>query len=64
MQQTTAKSTKKGDYVKFKATESAPVWVRGEYCRASKKYSFHAFNDVNRETFKKADSVVYVGFTF
>lgn len=54
----------KGEHVKFKATESAPVWVRGEYCRESKKYSFHALNDVNRETFKKADSVVFVGFTF
>lgn len=60
----TAKSAKKGDYVKFKAAESAPVWVRGEYCRESKKYGFHAFDDVNRETFKKADFAVFVGFTF
>lgn len=64
MQQTTAKAAKKGEYVKFKATDSAPVWVRGEYCREAKKYSFHAFNDVNRETFKKADFPVFVGFTF
>lgn len=64
MQQTTARATKKGDYVKFKATESAPIWVRGEYCRASKKYGFHAFDDVNHEMFKKADFVVFVGFTF
>ncbi len=60
----TAKATKKGEYVKFKAAESAPVWVRGEYCRESKKYSFHAFDDVNKETFKKADAVVFIGFTF
>lgn len=60
----TAKATKKGEYVKFKATESAPVWVRGEYSRESKKYAFHAFDDISKVSYKKGDSAVFVGFTF
>lgn len=54
----------KGEYVKFKATDSAPVWIRGDYCRESKKYEFHAFDDTNKVSYKKGDSAVFVGFTF
>ena len=43
---------------------TAKATKKGEYCRESKKYSFHAFDDVNRETFKKAEFPVFIGFTF
>ena len=64
MQQTTVRWVAKGEYVKFKATESAPVWVRGDYSRESKKYEFYAFDDINKVAYKKADSGVFIGFSF
>lgn len=54
----------KGDIFKLSATETAPIWVRGDYDRSSKTYSCYQWEDVNRETFLKATRRVYTGFTF
>jgi hypothetical protein len=55
---------KRGDYVRLKASETAPVWVRGEYDAASKRYSLTKADDMNHELMRKGDLVVYTGFTY
>lgn len=54
------KNVKKGDYFKFKPTETSPVMVRGVYSRADKKYEFYRFYDVNHYGFRKGNVIVYV----
>lgn len=59
---TTLKSVKKGDV--FMLNTSGRVYVRGDYDRASRKYSYSAWDDFNHEAFANGDRKVYVGFTF
>ena len=64
MKQVKIKDVPKGEYIRLKESETSPVWVKGEYCRSEKKYSLHKFDDVNHDSLKKGDSLVYIGFTF
>lgn len=61
---TTIRQLKKGEFFRLKESETAPVWVRGEYIPEAKKYSTHKFDDTNHETLRKGAMQVYVGFTF
>lgn len=61
---TTIRRLKKGEFFRLKDSETAPVWVRDEYIPSAKKFSTHKFDDVNHETLRKGDSVVFVGFIF
>lgn len=61
---TTIRQLKKGEFFRLKDSETAPVWVRGEYIPEAKKYSIHKFDDANHEMLRKATAQVYVGFTF
>lgn len=45
MEKTTIQKLKKGDFFRLKGSESAPVWVRGEYIREAKRYSTYKFDD-------------------
>lgn len=58
------KSVKKGEFLRLKNSETSPVYIRGGFCRESKKYSLTSFDDVNREILKKSSFIVYVDFTF
>lgn len=60
----TIKDLKRGDYFRLSVSDTAPVWVRGEYIREAKKYSTHRFDDVNHERLLPGTQKVYVGFTF
>ena len=40
------------------------VYVRGEYDRASKRFSVYKYADVNDERFMRGDRLVWVGFCF
>lgn len=64
MQTQTIRTLKKGDFFRLVESDTAPVWVRGEYVREAKKYSTHRFDDVNHERLLGGDRVVFVGFTF
>lgn len=64
MRKTTIKQIKKGELFKLKDTESAPIWVRGDYDRSSKKYSIYRYDDVCHERFAKGDKEVFVEFYF
>ena len=64
MQLVTLKQARKGEYIKLKPTESAPVWIRGDYCRSTNKYEIFKAEDCNHVAMKKAASLVYIGFTY
>ena len=53
-----------GTYFKVRPTETAPVWVRGEYDKASKTYSCYKYDDTNHEKFLKGNREIYINFTF
>lgn len=53
-------SVKRGDFVRLRCDENAPLWIRSDYERSSKKYSLTSYNDCCRELFRKGSSIVYV----
>lgn len=58
------KELKKGDFFKLKDSDTATVYVKGEYDRSTKTYSCFKFEDVNDERFFKGSKKVFVDFTF
>lgn len=58
------KDLSKGEYFRLKDSDTAPVWVRGEYIRQTKKYSTYLFDDVNHERPRPGTRQVYVDFIF
>lgn len=52
----------KGEYIRL--TENGPVWIKGHYDRASKKFSLSKADDMNAETFRKGTLEVFHGFTY
>ena len=54
----------KGEPFRLTPSETAPIWVRGEYIREVKKYSTHRFDDVNHERLLRGNRVVWVEFIF
>lgn len=67
MKKVTLKDVKKGEYFTLKPIEEPTekqVYVRDDYDRSSKKYTYYNFADVNRYGEKKGNTCVYVGFTF
>jgi hypothetical protein len=63
MQNVTIKAVKQGEYIKRKE-DSKAVYIRGEYCKASKAYSCIDANYINKEILIKGDKLVFVGFTY
>ena len=63
MQHVNLKSIKQGDYFKRKV-DAKTVYIRGEYCKASKAYSCIDAEDINKELMIKGDKVVVIGFTY
>lgn len=55
---------KKGDFFKLKNSETATVFVRDDYDRSSKKYSYYAFDDICRFGMRKGTTIVYKDFIF
>lgn len=64
MTKTTVAKLKKGDFFKLSESDTAPVWIRGEYVRSEKKYSCTRFNDINHEKLAKGDREVFIDFEF
>lgn len=58
----TMRDVKNGDFFMFK--ETGRVFVRGDYDRATKTFSYSAFDDFNHEGFAKGTRKVLTGFTF
>lgn len=62
--QKTIRELKKGEFFRLKDSDTAPVWVRGEYMFSEKKFSTYQYDDVNHERLCNGKTKVYVGFTF
>lgn len=62
----TVRDLKPGDYFRFITFkgEANPVYVRGEYDRAFKRYTVSKFEDVNHERFVKGSALVSINFDF
>lgn len=60
--QTTIEKVKKGECIRFKV--DGPVWVKGDYIRAEKKYEVSKFDDVNHYGYKKKGTIVFTDFNF
>lgn len=52
---------KRGYLFRMSASESAPLWVRGEYDRGSREYSVYKWDDVCHERFMKGGREVWIG---
>jgi hypothetical protein len=64
MKKTTINQAKPGDLVRLTDSDSAPVWVRGHFDRASRSYSLTRWSDANSEVFRRGTCPCFVGFTF
>lgn len=53
----------KGEYVK-RTPDAAKVYVRGDYDRATKRYSLRDASDINREVWVKRGTELFHGFTY
>lgn len=58
------KDLKRGDFFRLKDSDTAPVWVKGEYVRSEKKYSTHKFDDINHERLVSSEKEVITRFEF
>lgn len=64
MEKKPIREIKRGEFIRLKDNELAPVWVRGGYDRSSKCYSIFKFEDVNHEIFVKGKREVFTEFEF
>lgn len=64
MTKTTVAKLKKGEFFKLSESDTAPVWIRGEYVRSEKRYSCYKFDDVNHENWFKGSKEVFIDFEF
>lgn len=63
MQSLPLRNVKPGEFVRRKQ-DAKTTYIKGGYDRASKTFSLTDFDDINREIFVKASTVVWVGFDF
>lgn len=60
MKKVKIREVKRGDYLRLKPDENAPLWIRGDYDRSTKSFSVYKYEDVNHEIMAKGDREVYV----
>lgn len=63
MQSIMLKDAPLGEFVKRKPDAKA-VYTRGEYDRATKRYTLSDEMDISRELYLKGDAIVYIGFDY
>lgn len=66
MKPVTLSDLKPGDYFRLitKAGIANPVYVRGDYDRASKRFSIYKFENINAERFVKGSALVTADIDF
>lgn len=64
MKQTELRNVKHGDFFRLSNSETAPVWVRGDYNRSSKKFEAYKYDNVNYWNELRGSRVVFVDFEF
>ena len=55
----TIKDLKRGDYFRIADTANAPIWVRCDYNRSTKKYECYRYTDINHFAEFKGNKKVY-----
>ena len=58
----TVESIARGEFVRRKA--DGKVFIRGEYDRATRRFSLEDANDIGREVFVKRGTVLHIGFDY
>lgn len=61
---TTIAKVKRGDFLRLTDSDTAPVWIRGNYDKGSKTYSIYKYDDANHELFCKGSRKCYTEFYF
>lgn len=64
MKQTELRNVKQGEFFRLANSETAPVWVRGDYNRTSKKFEAYKYYDVNYWNEFRGSRIVFVDFEF
>lgn len=64
MRKTELRNVKRGDFFRLTESETAPVWIRDDYNRSTRKYEAYKYDDVNHWGEFKGARLVYVDFTF
>mgnify|MGYP004515512905 FL=1 len=64
MKQTELRNVKHGEFFRLENSETAPVWVRGDYNRSSKKFECYKYYDVNYWNEFRGSRIVFVDFEF
>lgn len=64
MRQTEMRRVNRGEFFRLANSESAPVWVRDDYNRSSKKFEAYKYDNVNYWSEFKGSRLVYVDFVF
>lgn len=64
MKQTELRNVKQGEFFRLANSETAPVWVRGDYNRSSKKFEAYKYYDVNYWNEFRGSRIVFVDFEF
>lgn len=62
-QHVAVEAIKRGEFVKRKA-DANKVFKRGEYDKATRRYSLEDCDDANREVFVKKGTMLFVGFSY
>lgn len=58
------KDVKKGEFFRISPSDTAPVWIRDEYNRSTKKYECYKFDDMNHLGEFGGTRIVIVDFEF
>lgn len=64
MEQTELRNVKHGEFFRLANSETAPVWVRGDYNRSSKKFEAYKYYDVNYWNEFRGSRIVFIDFIF
>lgn len=52
------------EFFRLSESETAPVWVRGEYNRSTRKYECYKYEDVNTWSEFNGSRMVFAGFEY
>lgn len=58
------KKLRKKEFFKLKNSETAPVWIRGNYIPSIRKYQIYKSDDTSHERLLSGNTNVFVGFTY
>jgi hypothetical protein len=58
------KDIKKGELVRLSPSDNAPVWIRGEYQRDTKRFEMQRWDDISQFAYWSPTRLVFNDFTF